>query len=172
MDPFDEAGTRPGVGSPDGAGLLPRVGEYPGFTLARVSVVLVAGMFGLALTRVGGLPAWAILTVLVCWCITWAHPWTALAAATEAWAVQTGFGVHRYGELTFGRGDLTRLGAVVAATVLVSLLTRRGSDPQRAVSAGRSPTNAPPTNTSSASRRPPGSPRRDGPVGPESRWRR
>lgn len=140
MDPFDEAvGHPPRVGGPDGAGLLPRVGEHPGFTLARVSVALVAAMFGLALTRVEGLVAWAFLTVVVCWCVTWAHPWTALAAATQTWAVQTGFGVHRYGELTFGRGDLTRLGAVVVATVLVSVLTRRVHGIQPSARASPSP---------------------------------
>ena len=141
MDRYDEAhGRPPGVGDLVGAGLLPRVGEYPGFTLARVSLVLVAGMFALALTRTGGLPAWAVVTVLVCWCVTWAHPWTALAAAAETWAVQTGFGVHHYGELTFARGDVTRLGAVVAATVLASVLTRRVHRFQPSAGARRSPT--------------------------------
>jgi hypothetical protein len=108
-----------------GISLLPRVGEHPGFTLWRVSIVLVAAMLGLAFAHVQGWVAWTVLTVLVGWCVTWAHPWTALAAGAETWLVETGFGVHGHGELTFAREDLTRLMVVVAVTVLVAVVTRR-----------------------------------------------
>jgi hypothetical protein len=114
-----------GVTAGSGIALLPRLGEHPGFTLWRVSLVLIAGMFGLALTHVQGPVAWTVLTVLVCWCITWAHPLTAVAAGAETWAVETGFGVHRFGELSFSREDLARLAAVVSVVVLVAIVTRR-----------------------------------------------
>jgi len=107
------------------APVLPRVGEHPGFTLTRVSLVLVAALFGLAVVRLPGAVGWVVLVILVGWCITWAHPLTALAAAAETWALGTGFAVHRYGELTFTWPDLGRLLAVSAALLLVCALTRR-----------------------------------------------
>jgi hypothetical protein len=115
------------VGSDMGSGIrmLPQDGEHPGFTLWRVSLVLVAAMFVLAVVRVHGPAAWVVLTVLVGWCITWAHPLTAVAAGVETWAVQTGFGVHRFGELSFGRDDLLRLVLVLTALLAVAVVTRR-----------------------------------------------
>jgi hypothetical protein len=123
--PYGSAGQGERRSGPGGCTLLPRVGEHPGFTLWRVSLVLVAAMFALAVARVHGLAAWAVLTALVCWCVTWVHAWTALAAAVETWLVETGFGVHRYGELTFGRSDLIRLATVVGLVLCSAVLTRR-----------------------------------------------
>lgn len=108
-----------------GIRMLPQDGEHPGFTLWRVSLALVAAMFVLAVVRVHGPAAWAVLTVLVGWCITWSHPLTAVAAGIETWAVETGFGVHRYGELSFGRDDLVRLALIVVALLAVAVVTRR-----------------------------------------------
>jgi hypothetical protein len=108
-----------------GATVLPRVGEHPGFTLWRVSLGLVLTMCVLGFARVHGLVAWAVLTVVVAWCVTWAHLWTATAAAVETWLVETGFGVHRDGVLTFARSDLMRLGAVLAVVVTVAVVSRR-----------------------------------------------
>jgi hypothetical protein len=115
------------IGSDLGSGIaaLPRRGEHPGFTLWRVSLALVAAMFVLAVVRVHGPAAWVVLTVLAGWCITWAHPLTAVAAGVETWSIQTGFGVHRYGELSFAGPDLVRLALVVAALLVVAVVTRR-----------------------------------------------
>lgn len=120
-------GSGVGSGARSGIAALPRHGEHPGFTLWRVSLALVAAMFALAVVRVHGPAAWVVLTVLVGWCVTWAHPVTAAAAGIETWAVQTGFGVHRYGELSFGRDDLLRLALVVVALLAVAVVTRRRS---------------------------------------------
>jgi hypothetical protein len=106
-----------------GITLFPRIGEHPGFTLWRVSLALVAVMFALAAFQVQGLSAWVGVTAATAWCVTWTRAWTAAAAGVEAWAVQTGFGVHRYGELTFTRSDLVHLAAVVAVTLLVATIT-------------------------------------------------
>lgn len=115
----------------DGCGVtvLPQVGEHPGFVLWRVSLVLVVAMFVLALADVRDLAAWTVLTVAVSWCVTWAHPWTAAAAAVETWLVETGFGVHRFGTLTFSSSDLLHLAAVLGAVVTVAVVSRRLARP-------------------------------------------
>lgn len=108
-----------------GITLFPRIGEHPGFTLWRVSLALVAVMLVLAAFQVQGLFAWVGVAAVTSWCVTWTPAWTATAAGAEAWAIQTGFGVHRNGVLTFTRPDLVHLAAVVAVTLLVATVTRR-----------------------------------------------
>jgi hypothetical protein len=106
-------------------GLLPRIGEHPGFTLCRASVALVGLLFVLAVVGLRGTFAWVGVLAVLAWCVTWTHPWTAAAAGAEGWALETGFGVNGHAELTFHPSDLRHLAIVVAFAVIAAVLTRR-----------------------------------------------
>jgi hypothetical protein len=86
-----------------------------------VLTFLAAGLAGLSATEtavaaivVGGLAA-ARLPGLI-----------ALALGVIAWAFYTGFTENAFGQLSFAAGDLIRLGAFGAATVLLARMVRRG----------------------------------------------
>lgn len=105
--------------------LLPQPGEHPGFTLWRLSLALVGLLVAMAAFGVRGTAVWATVTVVAAWCVTWSRPWTAVAAGAEVWALETSFGDHRHGELTFARSDLVHLAVLLGVTVLVAAVTRR-----------------------------------------------
>ena len=115
------------VDGTDGCGFswFPRMGEHPGFTLWRASLAVVAAMVCLAVLHVGGAPAWAAVTVVTGWAVTWARPVVAALAAGFTWTLETGFAVHHHGELSATAGDLRHLLGVCAVVVAVAVVSRR-----------------------------------------------
>ncbi|HET9657782.1 MAG TPA: hypothetical protein VFP72_20690 [Kineosporiaceae bacterium] len=133
MHPLEEAprtGSRKAATRPP-MPWLPLPGEDPGFTLARAFALVCAAVAVLDLLRVTGPPSWAAVALVVAACVTGARPVAAAGAGAISWALQTGFGVHRFALLTFSAADLGRLAALVTLGVLVALLARHGRDRRR-----------------------------------------
>jgi hypothetical protein len=106
-------------------GALPVVSEPAGFTLARLTVVLVVAIIA---ARLGGMSVavgWTLLTVVTIWAVALAaSSWTVIFAAVETWLLGTGFLVDRFGVLSFGPDDRLRLAVTVVAGCLAVLVTR------------------------------------------------
>jgi hypothetical protein len=110
---------------PSDASGLPVQGEPAGFTLARLTVVLVVAIVA---ARLGGMSVavgWTLLTAVTMWSIALAtSSWTAIFAAVETWLLGTGFLVDRFGVLSFGPDDRLRLAVTVVASCLAVLVAR------------------------------------------------
>jgi hypothetical protein len=122
------AAAPPSPGTPDparDAGSIPwwpLPAEHPGFTLARAFVVTVLLVWLLPLLGIRDLQAWTAIGLAIAWCVTDASVPAAAAAGAIGWAMQTGFGIHRFGELSFSGVDLHHLGAIVVAAAAVAIL--------------------------------------------------
>jgi hypothetical protein len=117
-------GIRPDLGLP----VFPRVEEAAGFTLARLAVLVSAGI---GADRVLGLTqdrAWAVLAVVTVAALTpAARIWSALTGAGVTWLLGTGFVSNRFGELSFGSSDRAHLVVMVVAALVAAGVSRRAA---------------------------------------------
>ncbi|HEY6795604.1 MAG TPA: hypothetical protein VI248_13075 [Kineosporiaceae bacterium] len=120
----------PVLGIPDrgaelGMPILPRVGEHAGFTVARLALMVAAGVGLDRLLSLSQDRAWAVLAVItVLALVPAARISPALAGAGTTWLLGTGFVTNRFGELTLTDSDLGHL-ALMTLTAIVAVLVSR-----------------------------------------------
>ena len=97
----------------------------PGIRFGVANAALVVALFAGAATRLSAAPTEALVGVVVAAASVAVAPFLGAAIGVVGWAFYTGFAEHDYGLLTFGRGDLLRLGLLVIVGLLVAGSTGR-----------------------------------------------
>jgi hypothetical protein len=100
----------------------PQLVDEPGVRFGIANAVVVLALLAAAATHLG-LESTTVLVVLVAGLAATGIPLGfALGLGLASWAMVTGFVENRFGELTFGRGDLLRLALLVGAVGALSRL--------------------------------------------------
>ena len=97
----------------------------PGIRWALGSVALIATMLVAAGTALGSTRILAVLFVVVAAASLRAGTTTGAGLGALCWAMDTGFLVHGYGEITFGGDDVRRLALLVGAGTLAAYTSNR-----------------------------------------------
>ena len=97
----------------------------PGIRFGAANAALVVALFAGAAVRLSAAPTEALVGIVVAAASVAVAPFLGAAIGVVGWAFYTGFAEHDYGVLTLGRGDLLRLGLVVAVGMFVARSTGR-----------------------------------------------